>query len=103
MLVYDSSDGISKNPVAKAFSTIVIFGKIKRRFPDSAALAVHAVTAHRFLMMKGKPKSARRFARKALAMKPRSLANYLRVALTYFPGFYGPLLRRRRERFKSSA
>jgi len=103
MLVYDSSDGISKNPVAKAFSSIVIFGKIKRRFPDSAALAVHAVTVHRFLMMKDKPKSARRFARYALAMKPKSPANYLRVALTYVPGFYGPLLRRRREQFKSSA
>lgn len=103
MLVYDSSDGISKNPLASAFSTIVIFSKIKRRFPQSQALAVHAVTIHRYLMMKGKPRSARRFVRKAMALKPKSPVNYLRLALTYFPGFYGPLLQRRREKYKSSS
>lgn len=103
MLVYNSSDGISKDPVASAFSTIVIFGKIKRRFPESPALAVHAVTVHRYLMMKNKPKSARRFLRKALALKPKNPTNYLRLALTYAPGFYGPLLLRRREQYKAAA
>lgn len=103
MLVYDSSDGISKDPAASAFSMIVIFGKIKRRFPKSPALALHAVTIHRFLMMKGKPKSARRFVRKALALKPTNPVNYLRLALTCAPRFYGQLLRRRRKQFKSAS
>ncbi len=103
MIVYDSFDGISKDPAASAFSMIVVFGKIKRRLPDAPALAAHAITIHRFLMMKGKPKSARRFVRKALALKPGDPAHYLRLALTYVPGFYAPLLERRREKFKSSS
>jgi len=100
MLVYDSSDGISKNPLAKAFSTIVIFGKIKRYAPDTSALAIHAITVHRFLMMKGKPRSARRFVLKALSIRPGDWRSYIRLALTYVPSYYGALVRRRRERFK---
>ena len=98
MLVYDSLDGISKNPLSKAFSTIVIFGKIKRHAPNSPALAVHAVAVHRILMMKGKPRSARRFLRKALAINPGDWRIYLRLALTYMPDQYVRLLRQRHER-----
>jgi glycosyltransferase involved in cell wall biosynthesis len=96
MLVYDSVDGISKNPVAKAFSTIVIFNKIRRYAPDAPALAIHAVAVHRHLMFKGKPRSARRFLHKALEITPGAWHLYLRLALTYFPDLYQLLLQGRR-------
>jgi hypothetical protein len=96
MLVYDSTDGISKSSVAKAFSTIVIFNKIRRYAPDAPALATHAVAVHRNLMFKGKPRSARRFVYKALEITPGAWHLYLRLALTYVPDFYQLLLRGRR-------
>jgi glycosyltransferase involved in cell wall biosynthesis len=96
MLVYDSADGISKNPVAKAFSTIVIFNKIRRHAPDAPALATHAVAVHRHLMFKGKPRSARRFLHKARAITPGAWRLYPRLALTYAPSLYQALLQGRR-------
>jgi glycosyltransferase involved in cell wall biosynthesis len=96
ILVYDSADGISKNPIAQAFSTIVIFNKIKRHAPETLALAKHAVAVHRHLMFKGKHRSARRFLHKALQITPKAWRLYLRLALTYVPGFYTSLLQGRR-------
>lgn len=97
VIVYDSADGISKNPVSKAFSTIVIFGKIKRLHPNARALAPHALTVHRQLMLKGKPASARRFLHKALSLEPAKPALYARLALSHLPGLYARLLHRRFE------
>jgi glycosyltransferase involved in cell wall biosynthesis len=95
MLVYDSADGISKNSVASAFSTVVMFNKIKRYTPDSPALAKHAITVHRHLMLLGKPHSARRFLNMARKITPWVLLLYPRIALTYAPAFYQSLLQRR--------
>ncbi len=96
MVNYHSVDGISMNSVASGFSNIVVFNKIKRYAPDSRALATHAVTVHRHLMLRGKSQSARRFLHKALAISPWTWHLYPRLALTYVP-----LLRRKRNLYGS--
>ena len=101
MIVYNSPDGISKDPAATAFSMIVIFGKIKRFDPRTRALVPAAISVHRNLVMKNKPRSARRYLLKALSLKPFDVTIYLRLALTFVPGYYSSLLRKRYARFKA--
>lgn len=96
MIVYNSADGISKISRASAYSTVIIFGKIKRLHPAAKALASIAVQVNRYLMEQGKPKSARRYLRKAIAITPTNPRLYLRYGLNMMPGLYGRLIARRR-------
>ena len=98
MIVYDSEDGISKRSSASPRSMIVIFGKLRRQGRESRPLARHALTIHRLLLLSGKPRSARRFLRKAIALDPARVDLYARFALSYAPGLYGRLVRKRRLR-----
>lgn len=98
MIVYNSVDGISKISRASAYSTVIIFGKIKRLHPDSKALASAALQVNRHLMEQGKPRSARRYLRKAIAITPGNLRLYLRYALNLMPGLYAALIRRKASR-----
>lgn len=102
MLVYNSPDGISKSSTASAFSTLVIFNKIKRVAPSALALMPHAVSVHRHLILKKKPASARRFLRKALQLSPWAWRLYVRYALTYVPSLYRALIRQQRRRVMST-
>jgi glycosyltransferase involved in cell wall biosynthesis len=90
-LVYNSFDGISKNPLASAFSTMVIFGKIRRFSPGDPVQVPTAVTVSRQLMLKGKPRSARRFIARAISLAPGNPRHYLRYGLCLMPGVYRSL------------
>jgi glycosyltransferase involved in cell wall biosynthesis len=98
MIVYNSSDGISKISRASAYSTVIIFGKIKRLHPKSKALASAAVQVNRHLMEQGKPRSARRYLCKAIAITPHNPRLYLRYMLNLMPGLYERLIRRKAAR-----
>jgi glycosyltransferase involved in cell wall biosynthesis len=93
-LVYNSFDGISKNPLASAFSTMVIFGKIRRLAPGDPVQVPTALTISRHLMLKGKPRSARRFVARAISLEPKNPRHYLRYGLFLVPGFYNRMQRR---------
>lgn len=95
MIVYNSTDGISKISRASAYATVIIFGKIKRLKPDAKSLATIAVEVNRRLMEQGKPKSARRYLRKALSISPTNPKLYLRYGLNLMPGLYSRLLHRK--------
>lgn len=92
-LVYNSFDGISKNPLASAFSTMVIFGKIRRLAPGDPVQVPTALLVSRHLMLKGKPRSARRFVVRAISLDPRNPRHYLRYGLCLMPGVYRGLRR----------
>jgi glycosyltransferase involved in cell wall biosynthesis len=92
-LVYNSFDGISKNPLASAFSTMVIFGKIRRLAPGDPAQVPTALTVSRHLMLKGKPRSARRFVARAISLDPTNPRHYVRYGLCLMPGAYRSLRR----------
>jgi glycosyltransferase involved in cell wall biosynthesis len=95
MIVYNSADGISKNRRASTYSNVLIFGKIRRHRPDAPALAAQAVRVNRLLIQQGKPRSARRYLRKAIAIEPGNLRLYLRYGLNLVPGLYLRLIRGR--------
>ena len=100
MIVYDSPDGISKRRTASPRSMIFIFGKLRRQGREGRALARHALSIHRLLLLAGKPRSARRFLLKAIALDPRQAHLYARLALSYAPGLYQGLVRTRRTRHR---
>ena len=98
-VAYDTPKSISKDFRAKGFSSIVIFGKVKRYAPDTSAVALHAMIVHRHLIFRGKSRSARRFLIKAMIISPQSLHLYPRFILSFAPKLYAILLRRRRSNF----
>ncbi len=98
VIVFDSPDGISKKEHANAYSTMMIYGKIKRYDPTAPPLAALSLDISRQLMEKGKPRSSERFLRKAIDLQPRRLSLYLRLILTRFPVVYNQLIIWRRKR-----
>lgn len=98
VIVFDSPDGISKRETANAYSTMMIYGKLKRHDPNASPLGALSLDISRQLMEKGRPRASERFLRKAISLQPRRISLYLRLALTRFPSLYRRLIAWRRGR-----
>ncbi len=103
VIVFDSPDGISKNKASHAYSTLMIFGKIKRHDPEAPSLPGWALAISRQMMMNGRPKASRRFLRRAIKGMPFKPKLYLRYVLTAFPGLYQKLVLRQRSKMRKGA
>jgi glycosyltransferase involved in cell wall biosynthesis len=84
VLVMYSDNSISRNDLYKAASFVRVLGKIRRKSDDPALLAELASQTASKLRHVGRRRSARRYLRKALSLRPtnaRLLAKYLHTYL----------------------
>jgi len=83
VLVMYSDNSISRNQAFKAASFVRIFGKIRRKSSDPALLADLASQTASKLRNVGRPRSARRYLRKALSLQPTQPRLYAKYLYTY--------------------
>jgi glycosyltransferase involved in cell wall biosynthesis len=88
VVVFDSPDGISKDRWASLASQVRIFSKLRRADVARATLSEHAAGVARLMLRRGRPRSARRYLRWALARGPVRPGHLARYAFTAAPALY---------------
>ena len=84
VLVIASEGSISRNPFYSAFSLVTIVGRIRRKISDPIVLAGHFSTVSSNLRRAGKNRFARRYLRRAVALRPLRTRDYLKYIYTFF-------------------
>jgi glycosyltransferase involved in cell wall biosynthesis len=84
VVVLISEDGISRRHRASAASFVRVYGKIRRKpLADRETLAALAAATASKLRNVGRPRAARRYLRRALALRPLAPGLYARYLRTY--------------------
>jgi glycosyltransferase involved in cell wall biosynthesis len=82
-LVLISEDGISRQNRSSAASFVRVYGKIRRKTADRALLSYLASQTSTKLRNIGRPRAARTYLRRALALSPLSPKLYAKYLRTY--------------------
>ncbi len=82
-LVTTSEGSISRNSFHSVFSFVRIVGRIRRRIDDKEVLAEHFSTVSSNLRRAAKNRFARRYLRRAIALRPLHARYYLKYLYTF--------------------